>query len=568
MEKNKNLNSPVSGLPSSLGHGVGLRSEHFQDILEKEPKVDWFEAISENYMDTEGKPLRILEKIRADYPIGLHGTSLSIGSVGELNPWYLEKLKKLVDRIQPAIVSDHLCWSEHGGKRLFDLLPLPFTAESLITVVRHVEQLQSYLGRRILLENVSAYISFKHSEMNEWEFLNEVARRSGCGILLDVNNIYVNSFNHGFNPRGYLEGIDSDKVQQYHISGHTDKGKFLFDTHVGEVIQPVWQLYAAAVRRFGDVSSLIEWDTEIRGFDELLALNEKGREIAKQFRGQRTKDKEQSQKPGVSLVPCSLPLVPTLTEVQFMFSQEMLGKEKTKLADTLNAQAGDPGIERMQVYAEGYPARICEALAEAYPAIHKVLGAGVFSDLAAEFSKSRSFEHYNLNAVPALFPDFIKMSPWRESFPFLNDLAELEKSVHLAFHAENQTSATPEDFAQKAGQDGENLIFRFQPHVFVVRSFWPILDIWTARNLPPEQIKISVENRPQAVLVHRRGEQVFCQLADAMEAAVLQQLIQGETLSCAFDVMTEAPDMTPVQSWFAKWMALGLMTGFEWPAKK
>lgn len=561
MEKKLNLNAG-----SELGHGVGLRTEHFQEILEKKPKVDWFEAISENFMDTQGKPIKILEKVRADYPIGLHGTSLSIGSAGGLNPLYLDKLKKLADRIQPAIISDHLCWSEHAGKRLFDLLPLPFNAESLATVVRHVDQLQTYLGRRVLLENVSAYISFKHSEVPEWEFLNQVARQSGCGILLDVNNIYVNSFNHGFSPRDYLEGIDSDQVLQYHISGHTDKGKFLFDTHVGEIIEPVWDLYATAVQRFGDVSSLIEWDTEIRGFDELLALNEKSREVA--LSATRTTNHEPRPAINSERGSWSVARGPLLKEVQSMFSQEMFGKEKTKLSEILNEQANDPGIKRMDVYAEGYPARICEALTESYPAVLKVLGPGVFNESAAEFSKSRAFEHYNLNAVAPYFPDFLRLSPWQESFPFLNDLADLERAVQLAFHAENQTPATPEDFSKKAVVDGENLIFRFQPHVFVIRSFWPILDIWSARHLPPEKIKIEVENRPQSVLVHRQGEQVFCQKADAIEAAVLQQLLQGETLSRAFDVMTEADDMTPVQSWFSKWIALGLMTGFDLPEAK
>jgi len=561
----KNISTNLNHF-AALGHGVGLRTEHFQEILEKKPKVDWFEAISENFMDTQGKPIKILEKVRADYPVGLHGTSLSIGSAGDLNPLYLEKLKKLVERIQPAIVSDHLCWSEHDGKRLFDLLPLPFTAESLATVVRHVDQLQTYLGRRILLENVSAYISFKHSEITEWEFLNQVARQSGCGILLDVNNIFVNSFNHGFNPRDYLEGIDSDKVLQYHISGHTDKGKFLFDTHVGEIIQPVWDLYADAVRRFGDVSSLIEWDTEIRGFDELLALNEKSREVA--LSATRTAGHEPRPAENSDRGPWSVARGPLLSEIQSMFSQEMLGKESTKLEETLNEQAGDPGIKRIDVYSEGYPARICEALIETYPATLKILGEGVFNDLAAEFSKSRAFEHYNLNAVAPFFPDFLRLSPWQESFPFLNDLADLERAVHLAFHAESQAPATPEDFSKKAVVDGENLVFRFQPHVFVIRSFWPILDIWSARHLPPEKIKIEVENRPQAVLVHRQGEQVFCQKADAIEAAVLQQLLQGEKLSRAFDVMTEADDMTPVQSWFSKWITLGLMTGFEFPEEK
>lgn len=545
---------------NNLGHGVGLRSEHFHEILETKPKVDWFEAISENFMDTQGRPLHILEKIRADYPIGLHGTSLSIGSTDGLNSVYLEKLKKLVERIQPAIVSDHLCWSAHAGKRLFDLLPLPFTEESLKLVVNHVDQLQNYLGRKILLENVSAYLSFKHSEMKEWDFLNQVARQSGCGILLDVNNIYVNSFNHGFDAQDYLKGIASDKVFQYHISGHTDKGKFLFDTHVGEVIEPVWQLYATAVRRFGDVSSLIEWDTEIRSFDELMAINEKSREMASVQRTTYSEQRSTPQQVPANDVRCTMY---NLQQVQSMFADEMLGKEKTKLAETLNDQAGDPGIERVEVYAEGYPARIREALLECYPAIHKILGEAVFTDLALKFSSSRNFRHYNLGRVADDLPDFLQISEWHEPFPFLRDLANLELAVQKSFHAEIKPVATGADFSEKAASDGENLIFNFQPHVFGVRSHWPILDIWNARKLPPQEIKIKVEGRPQAVLVYRRGEQVVCQKAEPLEIGVLQSLIEGNPLGKAFDVMTEADDMTPVQGWFSSWLANGLIASFQ-----
>ena len=375
-----------------------MRSEHFQEILDSKPKVDWFEAISENFMDTAGRPLQILEKIRTNYPIGLHGTSLSIGSASGLQLIYLQKLKELVDRIQPEIVSDHLCWSDHAGKRLFDLLPLPFTEESLKLVVSHVDQLQSFLGRRVLLENVSAYVSFKHSEMPEWNFLNQVAKRSGCGILLDVNNIYVNSFNHGFEPADYLNGIDPEFVFQYHISGHTNQGKFLFDTHVGEIIDPVWDVYRQAVRRFGDVSSLIEWDTEIRSFAELQELNEKSREIAKlvpRVEQSVPKTKTKYEAPGAQY---------SLNEVQAMFADEMLHKGKTKLAGLLNPQAGDPGIERVGVYADGYPARIREALLEAYPAIHKILGEGAFTELAFEFAKSHDVSNHVLFTMSGRVP--------------------------------------------------------------------------------------------------------------------------------------------------------------------
>ncbi len=544
---------------NNLGHGIGLRAEHFQEILESKPKVDWFEAISENFMDTDGRPLRILEKIRADYPIGLHGTSLSIGSADGLNAIYLEKLKKLAERIQPAIVSDHLCWSDHGGKRLFDLLPLPFTEESLQLVVQHVDQLQSFLDRRILLENVSAYVSFKHSEMTEWDFLNQVARKSGCGILLDVNNIYVNSFNHGFDALEYLNGISPELVFQYHISGHSNKGKFLFDTHIGEVIDPVWQLYATAVGRFGDISSLIEWDTDIRALNELLELNDKSREIASQIEPRATSHEPRKEKSGA----WSAGPGPRLNEVQSMFTDEMLRKNKTKLADLLQPQSGDPGIERLEVYAEGYPARIKETLLECYPAINKVMGEGVFTELALEFARSCDFNHYNLSHAADTFPDFLQINPRSEEFPFLRDLARLELAVQNSFHAEVKPSATGADFAEKAVSDGENLIFQFQPHVFGIRSFWPILDIWNARKLSPDQIKIQMEGRAQAALVYRRGEQVVCQKAGALEVAVLQSLMEGNPLGKAFDVMTEADDMTPIQSWFASWLANGLITSFS-----
>lgn len=539
-----------------------MRSEHFQEILDSKPKVDWFEAISENFMDTSGRPLHILEKIRENYPIGLHGTSLSIGSAAGINPLYLKKLKKLVDHIQPDIVSDHLCWSDHAGKRLFDLLPLPFTEESLKLVVGNVDQLQNFLGRQILLENVSSYVSFKHSEMPEWDFVNQVAQRSGCGILLDVNNIYVNSFNHGFDPTEYLDGINPEFVFQYHISGHTNQGKFLFDTHVGEVIDPVWQLYATAVRRFGDISSLIEWDTEIRPFTELQELNEKSREMARtenQEPGTRVKKSKLASELGSwSLVPG-----PKLDEIQHWFADEMFKKNKTALADCLDSQAGDPGIDRIEVYAEGYPARIREALHEAYPAIHKILGEAVFTDLALEYSKSRSFEHYNLGRAADFFPEFLSLTKWKEDFPFLRDLAELEFSVQRAFHAEIKPSATGADFAEKAAVDGENLIFNFQPHVFGVRSFWPILDIWNARNLEAAQVNIQVEGRAQAVLIYRKNEKVMCQKAEALEIAVLKSLMEGNSLGKAFEVMTEADDMTPVQGWFSNWLLNGLIVRFS-----
>ena len=267
------------GQPVSLGHGVGLRREHFERVLSGPARVDWFEAISENFMVDGGRPLDVLTRVRERYPVVLHGVSLSIGSTDPLDEAYLDRLLALAQRFQPAWVSDHLCWTRVGGRQAHDLLPLPYTEQALAHVVERVLRVQERLGRPIALENVSSYVAYAHSAMPEWEFLAEVARRSGCGILLDINNIYVSSRNHRFDPRAYLEGVPKDRVWQFHLAGHSNKGTFLLDTHDHPVIDEVWDLYGAAVRRFGPVSTLIEWDDKIPEFERLEQESGRARAI-------------------------------------------------------------------------------------------------------------------------------------------------------------------------------------------------------------------------------------------------------------------------------------------------
>ena len=257
------------GHPESLGHGVGLRRDHFDRVLAGPARVDWFEAISENFMVAGGRPLDVLTRVRERYPIVLHGVSLSIGSVDPLDEAYLDRLDALAKRFEPAWVSDHLCWTGVGGHQAHDLLPLPYTVQALDHVVGRVLRVQERLGRPIVLENVSSYVAYAHSAMPEWEFLAEVARRSGCGILLDINNIYVSSKNHRFDPRAYLQGVPKEAVRQFHLAGHSNKGTFLLDTHDHPVIDEVWDLYRDAVRRFGPVATLVEWDDRIPEFERL-----------------------------------------------------------------------------------------------------------------------------------------------------------------------------------------------------------------------------------------------------------------------------------------------------------
>jgi uncharacterized protein (UPF0276 family) len=260
-----------------LGHGVGLRREHFDRVLAGPTSVDWFEVISENFMVEGGRPLHVLEAIRRDYPIVLHGVSLSIGSSDPLNADYLKDLAGLAERVEPAWVSDHLCWTGVGGHNAHDLLPLPYTEEALEHTAARVREVQDRLGRQIALENVSTYLTFAGSTMSEWEFLAQLSEQADCGILLDINNIYVSAVNHGFDAAEYIDAIAPERVWQIHLAGHSDQGTHLLDTHSRPVCDEVWALYRRAVERFGAVTSLVEWDEDIPSWETLEAESDKAR---------------------------------------------------------------------------------------------------------------------------------------------------------------------------------------------------------------------------------------------------------------------------------------------------
>ncbi|HYE07741.1 MAG TPA: DUF692 domain-containing protein [Planctomycetota bacterium] len=254
------------GLPN-LGVGVGLRTTHYAHILGESPAVDWFEVISENHMQTAGRPLHVLDRIAERYPVVMHGVSLSIGSTDRLDREYLRELVALRDRCHAPWVSDHLCWTGVAGTNAHDLLPMPYTREALRHVVARVKSVQDALGAPLFLENPSTYVGFAASTMSEWDFLAELCERSGCGLMLDVNNIYVSSRNHGFAIADYLDGVPWDRVVQFHVSGHADNGTHCVDTHVGPVPDPVWAVFADAWKRSGGASVLLEWDAEIPPFD-------------------------------------------------------------------------------------------------------------------------------------------------------------------------------------------------------------------------------------------------------------------------------------------------------------
>ena len=273
------------GLPGPIlmtirGFGLGLRPPHYEAILNEPHAIDWLEVITENYLVPGGQPLSYLDRIRERFPMVMHGVSLSIGSTDPLDVNYLRDVRELAARVQPEWISDHLCWTGVEGKNLHDLLPLPYTEEALKLVAGRVGEVQDRLGRQILLENVSSYLTYRDSELSEWQFLCEVAARADCAILLDINNIYVSSVNHGFDPVEYLDAIPASRVRQFHLAGHSNMDGYLIDTHDHPIVAPVWDLYAKALDRFGEVPTMIERDDNIPPLLELVEELDVARGIA------------------------------------------------------------------------------------------------------------------------------------------------------------------------------------------------------------------------------------------------------------------------------------------------
>lgn len=262
-----------------LGYGLGLRSHYYEAILDQRPKVDWFEIVSENYMVDGGKALYYLDAIAEHYPLVMHGVSLSIGGPHALDQNYLQRLKQLARRVQPAWISDHLCWSRGNAHQLHDLLPLPYTEESLQHVAARVHQVQDVLERPLVLENVSSYVRFAGDEFSEWEYLAKLSELTGCELLLDVNNVYVSARNHGFDPWRFISSLPAQRIRQLHLAGHSDYGDYVIDTHDEPVCDPVWALYQRTLEHLGPVATMIERDDHFPPFDELLTELHKARQL-------------------------------------------------------------------------------------------------------------------------------------------------------------------------------------------------------------------------------------------------------------------------------------------------
>jgi hypothetical protein len=496
----------------SLGFGVGLRPKHYKEFLESSPPVDWVEALSENFMGVGGRPLAVLEKVRRDRPVVLHGVSLGIASVEPLDSRYLKDWKALIDRIAPSIVSDHLCWGRAHGRYSHDLLPVPFTEEAVKHVVERVQRVQDFLGRRIALENVSSYFTFAQSELTEWEFVNEVATRADCDLLLDVNNIFVSSRNHGFDPDAYLAGVPADRVVQIHLAGHQRRPEIIIDTHDGPVSDEVWALYARAIGRFGAVSTLIEWDDAVPPLEVLLAEAEKARSI----RPSTSLSLRSGERVGVRGGAQSL----ADTQIT-LFSAICDPTPVTKEAESLIAP--HPPLSekaRIEVYGEMYWLRMRDVLRDSFPQVRKEVGDEAFDALIADYLREHPSTNHSLDRLGSKFAAFLK-----------SETAALEWQRAESFIAPDGPSATFADLQAHPSETWGELFLTAHPSVRVSGD------------------KVS----------WRKGFTVFHSDVKEREAEALRALTNGASLPELLAPFEDLDDggvaaFEALQSWFAEGM--------------
>lgn len=554
----------------SLGFGLGLRPAHYRYILDQRPAVDWFEIVSENYLGIGGRPRTFLDQVRAHYPVVMHGVGLSIASTGPLNRRYLTKLKELADQIQPRFVTDHLCWTSHRGVNSHDLLPVAYTEEVLAHVARRVDEVQTFLGRRLFLENPSAYVAFASSEMTEAEFLAELCRRTGSGILLDVNNLYVNQQNLGMDPADYLDHLKEEWLAYFHLAGHSVTPEIRIDTHDATVPDGVLALYEEVARRFRETATMVEWDGDVPEFPVVFAELEKARAAhARASTGGRAAYSSWT-------VPRRTPPpnAPRWEVAQDAFWAMATGQKSIEDGDAGLAafESGLPAKARVgiNVYADAYYLRICEAVRDTYPSLKYVLGEGILDQVVrAYLAKHPSREvsiKYAGRALPGYLRDATLPAACRAPNAVLADVAALEWAREDVFDREaGPAPLSASVLAEIREAEWPEVRFEFTPVMELVEAEHAVHTVLAAvaADEPPELPRAA----RTSYLVYREDDEVRHRELPAQEAAVLRALVDGATFfaACEAAAKTSGSSLEKVVpetvTRLGDWFGLGLVTG-------
>lgn len=594
--------SSSAGFPA-LGAGIGLRAQHYQDVLAQRPAIGWLEVHSENYFGSGGRDLHVLQRLRADYPISLHGVGLGLGSAHmapAMLTQHLQQLRALVQRIDPALVSEHLCWGAAGTMHLNDLLPLPFSHDALTLLCQRVDQVQQVLGRRILLENVSTYLRYPATSpdaLSETAFLTELAARTGCGILLDINNLYVNQCNHGEDALAALHAIPPSYVGELHLAGHLVTDDAVIDHHGTRVAPPVWQLYEAALQRFGPVSTLVEWDTDLPALSVLLeeadhASQRLAHVISRRNPISSLADPTSGTTPHPMAETMTIPAAatssgfasrlisrcvsspaPQLAAWQASFASSLLQPSAPTLpAPWLPPDATDgPPLSpaRFALYRGNLHANWEKALAAAYPVIQQLVGEAFFQGLSRHYGRAHPSTSGDLNRFGAQFAAFLAAFPHAADYPYLPDLARLEWCLHHAFSAADRM---PLGIAVLAGLSPAQLEaqrFALAPAAHLLHTGWNAVALWQAHqpDAPPDALNQLTPTRlaqPCHTLVWRAsgqtGWQPCIQALTPAAFAALQQLQAGADLGSALETALQLEPTFDIAGHLHTWLEQAVLT--------
>ena len=539
-----------------LGVGVGLRTPHVQQVLGDRPPMDWFEIISENYLAEGGIQRANLESLREGYPVVPHGVSLSIGGTDPLDADYLARLRGLVARLRAPWCSDHLCWTGIGGVDTHDLLPLPMTRASLDHVVERCKRVQGELGVTFALENASTYLEFRESTIPEPEFLAEIAERADCGLLLDVNNVFVSAYNHGFDARAYIDTIPADRVVQIHVAGHTDRGAYLLDTHSDHVKDDVWELYRRALRRCGPTSTLVEWDELIPTWEVLSAEADRARAVRDEVLGKRVKgqpvDLASVQRFFTSAVQRPAPL-----------AEEGELAPQVQVLVVPSARGMTPS-DRLEVYREQFWLRHVKSVAEDFPTLAWALGgAGVFADLAREYLRARPPSTWDLQRLGAGMPALVKEHAKHGADALACDAARLDWAFMEVFDAPDAPAFDPRVLAATPEDAWPAARVHMHPALRALTLGFPLIEV-------RETLKAGAPggDRPLPAPTHVvvwRDAACFSRAVAIERAAheLLARLAAGEPLGAACEAvgahagLSEADIGARVGTWFQEWTQRG-----------
>jgi uncharacterized protein (UPF0276 family) len=550
------MKAKSSTLPN-LGFGLGLRPKHYGNIFENQPDVDWFEIISENFMDTDGKPRRNLARIAERYPLVMHGVAMSIGTVDPINSEYLTKLKKLADEIKPAWISDHLCWTGIVHKNSHDLLPVPYTEEALKHIILRIKQVQDFLGRPIVLENPSTYLEFKASYIPESEFIAKMSKESGCHILLDVNNVYVTCYNHRLDPKSYIDALPLDKVIQIHLSGHSNMGTHIIDTHDDHVVDDVWKLYKYVVHKAGFVpNTMVEWDDNIPEFDVVYAELDKARLAAKDAHNYNPlPDLAQQKLPHITNLQMSLADAQTT-----MQDAIFLGTGTDSKPDNwILAKAEFSPQDQLAVYVNAYRFRLYDVTAEDYFVLKAYLGDDDFDRLIKDFVNTTHSEHFNVGRYATHLPNFLSKHMLQSKFAV--ELATFENAISQMTDTKETIALTPEHLK---GMTPESLMeYNLYPReALELFAFeYPINAYY--REVKDKKMPLLPTLETTFLAVFRHEDVVWRMDLEDAEYQLLTKLFSGKKIGEALVGMDNLA-LEKLSEYFSRWMRNGLLAYHEY----